>query len=96
MLGHYRCQAQTMDLEWCFSKDGIKWDRPVRRAWLRRGDPPAPDCYGIYGASQLVEQEGRWHLFYTGVNSSHNGKQSHGTARQVIMLATTDSIWAKQ
>jgi hypothetical protein len=25
MLGHYRCAAQTMDLEWCFSSDGLKW-----------------------------------------------------------------------
>ncbi len=31
MLGHYRVEAQTMDLEWCFSKDGITWERPVGR-----------------------------------------------------------------
>lgn len=94
MLGHYRCQAQTMDLEWCFSRDGSKWERPLRQAWLPRGEPPAPDCYGIYSAHQLVHHAGRWHLFYTGVNSSHNGKQSFGKPRQVIMLATTSSIWA--
>ncbi len=94
LLGHYRCRAQTMDLEWCFSRDGVEWQRPVRAAWLPRGEPPAPDCYGIYAGSQLVQHDGRWHLFYTGVNSSHNGRQSHGPARQVILLATTDSIWA--
>jgi len=93
LLGHYRCEAQTMDLEWCFSRDGVDWQRPVRRAWLSRGIPPAPDCYGIYAANQLVERDGRWHLFYTGVNSAHNGKHSHGKPRQVIMHATTDSIW---
>jgi hypothetical protein len=94
MLGHYRCEAQTMDLEWRFSPDGVKWQRSLRRAWLERGAPPAPDCYGIYAPNQLVFQDGKWHLFYTGVNSSHNGKHSHGKPRQVIMYATVDSIWA--
>lgn len=93
MLGHYRCRAQTMDLEWCYSQNGLEWQRPARSAWLPRGEPPAPDCFGIYAGSQLVQRDKRWHLFYTGVNSSHNGQQTHGKARQVIMLATTDSIW---
>ena len=93
MLGHYRCRAQTMDLEWCFSKDGVDWQRPLRKAWLGRGEPPAPDCYGIYAGSQLVRHGERWHLFYTGVNSSHNGRHAYGKARQVVMLATTGSIW---
>ena len=94
MLGHYRCQAQTMDLEWCFSKDGTQWQRPQRAAWLPRGDQSQPDSYGIYANHHLVQRDGKWHLFYTGVNSSHNGKQSHGPPRQVIMHATADSIWA--
>jgi hypothetical protein len=94
MLGHYRCAAQTMDLEWCFSRDGVEWQRPLRRAWLQRGQPPEPDCYGIYSANQLVEQDGRWHLFYTGVNSSHNQKHSYGKPSQVVMLATAGSLWS--
>lgn len=94
MLGHYRCDAQTMDLEWCFSRDGVQWERPSRRAWLPRGEPPAPDCYGIYANNQHVRHAGRWHLFYTAVNSAHNGKHAYGRARQVIMLATTQSLWA--
>jgi hypothetical protein len=61
---------------------------------LRRGQPPEPDCYGIYANSQLVQRDGKWHLFYSAVNSAHNGKHSHGKPRQVIMHATTDSIWA--
>lgn len=93
LLGHYRCQAQTMDLEWCCSRDGVEWRRPLRRAWLPRGEPPAPDCYGIYANSHLVHHAGRWHLFYTGVNSAHNGRHSHGPPRQVVMLATAESIW---
>jgi hypothetical protein len=94
MLGHYRCRAQTMDLEWCFSEDGTNWHRPTRTACLPRGNPPEPDCYGIYAGSQLVHHDGRWHLFYTGVNSSHNNKESHGKPRQVVMLATAESIWS--
>jgi hypothetical protein len=94
MLGNYRCQAQTMDLEWCYSRDGTEWQRPLRQAWLPRSEPPEVDSYGIYGNSQLVERDGKWHLFYTAVNSAHNGKHSHGKPRQVIMHATTDSIWA--
>jgi hypothetical protein len=94
MLGHYRCDAQTMDLEWCFSHDGIQWQRPLRRAWLPRGNPPEPDCYGIYGNSSLVHHNRRWHLFYTGVNEAHNHRKSYGKPRQLVMYATTDSIWA--
>lgn len=93
MLGHYRCRAQTMDLEWCFSKDGVEWRRPLRTAWLARGEPPEADCYGIYAGSRLVEDQGEWHLFYTGTNSAHNGRHAYGPARQVVMLATADSIW---
>ena len=94
MLGHYRCQAQTMDLEWCFSRDGVAWQRPLRRAWLPRGAPPAPDCYGIYGNHCLVHHAGRWPLFYTGVNEAHNGRKSYGPPRQVVLYATTKSLWA--
>jgi hypothetical protein len=94
MLGHYRCQAQTMDLEWCFSPDGVTWHRPRRSAWLPRGDERQPDSYGIYGSSFLVRRGGQWHLFYTAVNSAHNNKHSYGPSRSVVMHATTDSIWA--
>ncbi len=93
MLGHYRCQAQTMDLEWCFSPDGLTWHRPHRSAWLPRGDEKQPDSYGVYAGSFLVSHNGQWHLFYTGTNSAHNGKHSYGPPRDVVMYATTKSIW---
>jgi hypothetical protein len=95
MLGHYRVKAQTQDLEWCFSPDGVNWIRPFRnRAWLERGWPGESDSYGIYAGASLVFDSGRWWLFYTGVNSSHNGKYSYGPPRSVIMLATTNSIFS--
>jgi len=96
-----------MDLEWCFSRDGIEWQRPQRRGWLARGNPPEPgrgwlargnppepDCYGIYANHRLVQHGGKWHLFYTGVNAAHNRKHSYGPPRQLVMYATTDSPWA--
>lgn len=88
ILGHYRCQAQTMDLELCFSDDGVRWRRPFCAPWIARGQPPAPDCYGMYAPNRLIKWNGRWHLFYTGVNHSHNGKHSYGPARQVVMWAS--------
>ncbi len=94
MLGHYRVQAQTMDIEWCFSIDGLTWYRPYRAAWIPRGDKTQPDSYGIYAANHLVTRDDKVHLFYTGVNSSHNGKHSYGPSRSVVMHATTDSLWA--
>jgi hypothetical protein len=93
LLGHYRVQAQTMDLEWCHSRDGIRWERPLRRAWIPRGRPGEPDSYGIYASHALVQHEGRWWLFYTGVNAAHNGKDAHGEPGSVVMLARCESIW---
>lgn len=93
MLGHYRVQAQTMDLEACFSVDGIRWERSRRRAWITRGEPGEPDSYGIYAPHALAPRDGLWHLFYTGVNEAHNHKHSHGPPTRVVMHATYDGLW---
>lgn len=93
MLGHYRVEAQTMDIEWCFSEDGIHWDRPLRHAWLPRGEEGNPDCYGIYPPHSLVWHNGYWWLFYTGVNITHNNKRLFGRPRSIILAAKTNSIW---
>lgn len=93
MLGHYRVEAQTMDLEWCFSEDGVTWRRPLRRAWIPRGKPGEPDCYGIYAPHNLVYHDSKWHLLYTGVNATHNYKHSYGEPRQTVAWATCESIW---
>jgi hypothetical protein len=95
MLGHYRAKDQTMDVEWCFSKDGIKWIRPYRnRPWLERGWPGESDSYAIYSGNALVHSQNKWWLFYTGCNYSHNRKQSYGEPKSVVMFAQTDSIWS--
>jgi hypothetical protein len=88
ILGNYRCRAQTMDLELCFSDDGVQWRRPNRQPWIARSEPPAPDCFGMYAPNRLIKQNGRWHLLYTGVNHSHNLKKSYGPARQLVMWAS--------
>ncbi|MBN2457000.1 MAG: hypothetical protein JXB29_10795 [Sedimentisphaerales bacterium] len=96
MLGHYRLKDQTMDLEWCYSKDGVNWVRPFRnRPWLERGWPGEGDAYAVYTGTSVVYDQGKWWLFYTGCNYTHNMKQHYGEPRSVIMLATTESIWNK-
>lgn len=94
MLGHYRVEAQTMDLECCASADGRQWQRPAPGAWIPRGKPGQPDCYGIYAPHALVEHGGQWHLFYTGVNEAHNHKHSYGPPQRRVMHATCASPWA--
>lgn len=94
MLGHYRVEAQTMDLEWCYSADGIAWQRPSRQAWIPRGKPGELDCYGIYASHGMIRRDGLWHLFYTGVNAAHNAKHSFGPPTQSIMYATCPQPWS--
>lgn len=95
MLGHFRAKDQTMDVEWCFSKDGIHWIRPFKNlSWIERGWPGEPDCYGIYPGVSVVYHQGKWWSFYTGYNAIHNRKQFYGEPRSVIMYAKAGSIWA--
>lgn len=94
MLGHYRAQAQTMDLEWCFSPDGVHWQRPCRQPWIARGKPGEPDCYGIYASHSLVFHQNRWHLFYMATNATHNKKHSYGPPQQAVMYATCEHPWS--
>lgn len=94
LLGEYHVQEQYMEMTWCFSDDGIHWNRPLRKPWLPRGVPGEGDSYGVYPPRAIVEHAGQWWLFYTGVNYSHNQADSHGQKRSCLMLATTPSIWA--
>jgi hypothetical protein len=97
MLGHYRIYAQTMDVEWCYSKDGINWTRPHRKPWIKRGEPyESGDSYSIYPATSLVHHDGMWWLFYTGTNYAHNVKCSHGKPQSTLMFAQTKSIWQSE
>jgi hypothetical protein len=93
LLGNYRVREQVVDLEWCFSRDGVKWERPLRKPWLERGTPGEADSLTLYASHSLVPHAGRWHLFYTGVNYSHNFKRTSGQPRSVVMHASCRSPW---
>ncbi len=93
MLGNYRVEAQTMDLEWCFSRDGIHWQRLLREAWIPRGKPGDPDSYLIHAPHAIVLRDGQWHLFYSGSNTAHNHRHSYGPPTQVVMYATCRQPW---
>jgi hypothetical protein len=92
MLGHYRVEAQTMDIEWCFSTDGIHWQRPCRQAWLLRNEAQS-HLYGVYAPHAAVFHERKWWLFYTGVNYTHNNQQSYGSPCSDIRLATISDLY---
>lgn len=93
LLGHYYVKEQYMDLEWCYSQDGLKWERPNRKEWIRRGKPGEPDSYTIYPPNSIIHRDGQWWFFYTGVNYGHNVKHAHGEPRSVIMAASTPNLW---
>lgn len=93
MLGSYRVRDQIVDLTWCFSSDGLAWDRGTRTPWLPRGAAGEPDSLSIYPGHDVVEHAGRWHLFYTGVNYTHNFRRSEGEPRSSVMYASCVRPW---
>ena len=95
LLGHYACKAQTMDIEWCFSEDGIHWERNRRHGWLPRSAPgKAVDSYRVYAPCNMLEYDGQWWLFYTGCNYAHNHIDTHGRIRRRrILLAAIDRLF---
>ncbi|MCW0221075.1 MAG: hypothetical protein OJI67_22290 [Prosthecobacter sp.] len=96
LLGHYRLDAQTIDIEPCFSTDGIHWQRPQRQPWIKRDAPnEGLGSYLLHAPHAMVERNNQWHLFYTGGNFSHNHRDSHGKPDRAILLATTPHLWQK-
>lgn len=94
LLGHYRLDAQTIDIEPCFSTDGIHWERPHRRPWVTRDAPGTTAAsYMLHAPHAMVQRDGLWHLFYTGGNFAHNHHDSHGTPDRAVMLATREALW---
>lgn len=95
LLGHYRLGAQTIDLEPCFSSDGISWSRPLRAPWIPRDAAgETAGSYLLHAPHAMVLRDGLWHLFYTGGNFAHNHKDAHGTPDRAVMLATCASLFA--
>ena len=95
MLLQYRPDKQTIDIEWCFSTDGVNWQRADRKPWIKRGEPGVElDSYVISPPGSLVYHENKWWLFYTGHNTAHNVDDCHGKEKfGGVMLATCDDIF---
>ena len=95
LIHQYPCAAQTMEIEWAFSEDGVSWQRGHRDGWLPRARPgEAVDSYRVYPPGNVIEHDGRWWLFYTGCNFAHNRIDCHGdTRRRRLMLATIDRLF---
>lgn len=88
MLGHYRCWAQTMDLELCFSRDGRHWERPLRGGFVPRGEAHDTDYYYAYPTSRMIPDGDDWLMLYDGGNYKHNGELPEGvTERRTGILA---------
>jgi hypothetical protein len=95
LLGHYRLGAQTIDLEPCFSTDGLTWQRPHRKPWITRDAPGLTAAsYLLHAPHALLQRNGLWHLFYTGGNFAHNHLETHGASEaRAILLATCEELW---
>lgn len=73
-LGHYRVEdgQQSMDIELCFSRDGRKWERPLRGGFIPRGSVGEMDCKGIYAPNAWIDKGKSWLCLYTGTPNAHN------------------------
>lgn len=88
-LGYYDVKNQTMDIEWCFSTDGLNWQRDYPGPWF----PRSPKLLGVYAPHSLVFHQRQWHLFYTGCNYNHNGTACTGSSpKSDIRWAAIDSL----
>ena len=89
-LGHYRVEdkQQTMDIELCFSRDGQKWERPLRGAFIKRSttDSNAMDSAGIYAPNAWIDIGNKWLCLYAGTPNAHNDSEH----RIGVMGATFD------
>ncbi len=91
-LGHYRVEdnQQTIDLELVFSRDGRRWERPVRGGFIPR-EAGSRDAESLMPPNAWIDQDDRWLCLYTGVARKHNQARRSDLPPQCIMAAT----WAK-
>lgn len=67
-LGHYRSDPGTMDIECCFSKDGIDWKRTRIPNF-----PREKGIASVYASHGMIEKDGLYYLFYSAFNYTHHG-----------------------
>ncbi|MBR4125683.1 MAG: hypothetical protein IKR13_05725 [Victivallales bacterium] len=71
ILGHYRSDSGTMDMEFCRSQDGVHWEREGRP-----GFPREKGVEMLFAPHNLVCVGGLYYLFYSGSYLNHHGVSS--------------------
>ena len=85
MLGSYPVAAKTMDIELCFSRDGQRWDRPLRVPWIRREDGEEEGM--VYAPNRLIEMGDDWLLLYTASPCRHDEVSAPEQERATVRAA---------
>jgi hypothetical protein len=62
--------SDTLEIQFTFSRDGIRWQRPFRQPLVSLGSPGSAWEHQIYGAG-LVESGDRLYFYYNGLPSEH-------------------------
>jgi len=83
MLGSYPVTAKTMDIELCFSRDGRRWERPIRTPWIPREDEEETGM--IHAPNRVVDSGEHWLLLYTA--SPHRHGLRSDTERATVRAA---------
>jgi len=86
-LGYYRVAdgMQSMDTDLCFSRDGYRWQRPVRGGWIPRSKE-GMDSVGIYAAASWLDLGDKWLTLYSGTPTPHNAK-AHKSRPMAVSFA---------
>ncbi|MGC9346773.1 MAG: hypothetical protein ACP5JG_01435 [Anaerolineae bacterium] len=88
-LGHYRVEnaQQTMDLELAFSRDGRRWERPLRGGFIPR-EPGGRDAEGVYPPNAWIDRGDDWLCLYTGSARKHNQSRNADLPPHCIMAVS--------
>jgi hypothetical protein len=88
-LGHYRVEnkQQTLDLELAFSRDGRRWERPLRGGFIPR-EAGSRDAEGVYAPNAWIDQGDRWLCLYTASARKHNQHARTDLPPSCIMAAS--------
>ncbi len=87
LVSYYSVAEQAMDLEFAFSRDGLRWERPLRGGWVRR------ELESGYGTMLLPSRglftDGREKAFvFAGFNYRHDEAAELKFRRGVICKGT--------
>lgn len=84
-IGRYNVLEQSMDIERCYSEDGVIWNRPERIPFIQR----TPQEVMLQAPCNPMVHDGtQFNFFYTSCNNSHNGKYcTELTSKAVVKLA---------